>query len=130
MDEETTQFYKFFKLAVLVFIAISLWTISQQNSSYFNDMYKASVAHLPERTDRFIGSGANEPPVFYNLGSVSQIDAALQQAANDPTDTFSDPKLNNLKKSRPYEGFTTPDQAHMDKLRGITTYERYAGSGL
>jgi hypothetical protein len=125
-EEDYDQIFTMVKMICLIIIAFSIWNISSQNSSYFNDSQKADLPFVAERSDRFIGSGGNEPPVFYNLGSVSQIDAALQAAAKDPSDTFSDPNLNMMNK-RKYEGF---GHENIKALKGITTYERFAGTGL
>jgi hypothetical protein len=127
MDEDYSQLFTIVKMICLIIIALSVYSISSQNSSYFDDMRKASLPFISSRSDRFIGSGANEAPVFYNLGSVSQIDSALQAAAKDTTDTFSDPHLNKLKNIKTYEGY---GDSHLNKLKGITTFEKYAGTGL
>lgn len=124
--EDYSQIISMVKVICLIIIAVSAWNIASQNTSYFSsglattgDTYGPNLRFATGLSDRFIGSGANEPPVFYNLGSVSQINDALQKASQDTSDNF---------KGGRREGFDST--ARIDKLKDITTYEHFAGSGL
>ncbi len=70
----------------LIVIAMSVYKIANPPScGYFNDMSKATLPHVGERSDlgTFVGDGANERPVFWNQGSFEETNAALQAASRE-----------------------------------------------
>jgi len=120
MDEDFIQLYRVIIIVCLIIITVHVCSNSS-NSSYFSDTLKATLPFASERDDRFVGSGGVEPPVFYNLGSVSQIDDALKKASQDGSDTFVDPHLQKLKKV----GEFFDPHGHVSKLKGVTAFENH-----
>ena len=52
------------------------------------DLRFASRLSTPGQSE-FIGTGSTEPPVFWNMGSVEDTDAALQSASKQPEPSVS-----------------------------------------
>lgn len=122
MTEESDIKMGLMVILVLCFIVIAMsqYKMAYCGSEYFNDAYKASLPFAGERSDRFIGGA--EPPVFWNMGSVSETNDALQAAASQKeTNEGYTPK----PKREHYQA-----QPNFVKPTTFTDIESFAGTGL
>lgn len=104
----------------LIVIAMSSYKVAYCGDSYFNDIYKASLPFAGERSDRFVGSGANEGPVFYNMGSVEDTNEALIAASKQSEGYTPARKMHEHYQGKP--AFDVPTE--------FVHIESFAGAGL
>lgn len=108
MDDDLNLGLYIIVVLCLVVLAMSAYKVAFGNDSYMTNRFATS------RSD-FMGSGAVEAPVFWNMGSVEetnklQQEAALQMAKDAAADAASPESFTNRKD--------------FDKLEGL------AGAGL
>lgn len=112
MDDDLHLGLYIIKVLCLIVIAMSAYKLSYGSESYFADVGKADLPHISERSD-FMGSGAVEAPVFWNIGSVQETNDLLQAAS--------------LAKEPSSEGFQGKS---IKKMKDFSSLENFAGAGL
>jgi hypothetical protein len=86
------------KLICLIVVATSVYKIANPVSN-FSNLNKANLPHIAERSDYsfFVGSGANEAPVFRNIGSVEETNDYLTNTSKGAGENFQGAAFKNVK---------------------------------
>lgn len=89
MDQDLYLGFCIVKVLCLIVIAMSLHRLAYPREYFGNaeELGKAGLPHLAERTDKFIGSGANEAPVFWNIGDLEAVSSGLHEASAAPAES-------------------------------------------
>jgi hypothetical protein len=124
MDSDLILGFYVIVVLCLIVTALSLYKIAHSNDSYFAN--KASLPLLSERSD-FVGSGSMESPVFWNMGSVQETNAALQSAV---VGSYVPPAASTAVAADPSAGTSSFNGAAIKNMKDFASLEHFAGAGL